>query len=217
MWLSIGLCWKITKIRTTPVLVSYSKQAQHSQTRGICFYGVGELSFCQSVGLWRAPLVNGRCERRGWESFSAGEFNFWKLHCTSNEESKLDETWYRRSCGRCVPGTCLHGVQLQYLSWKLGVGVCPCPVSPNSVLGQCEVNSLVKPTKLFLLDGIIFTEVSGHRSGLTCVSRKNASDTGRDQRCNISTGSDGGGGERNIWTNDDLGRGYRIGIQSTWT
>ena len=30
-WLNIGLSWKITKIRTNPVLVSHPKQVQHSQ------------------------------------------------------------------------------------------------------------------------------------------------------------------------------------------
>jgi len=40
IWLNIGLPWKITKIRTTTVLVSHPKQVKASPKTGFCFYCV---------------------------------------------------------------------------------------------------------------------------------------------------------------------------------
>jgi len=48
IWLNIGLCWKITKIRTIPVLVSYPKQVWHSPKTGVLFL------------LWRLKYLTGR-------------------------------------------------------------------------------------------------------------------------------------------------------------
>ena len=38
IWLNIGLCWKFSKIRTTPVLLSHPEQVKHSPKRVFCFY-----------------------------------------------------------------------------------------------------------------------------------------------------------------------------------
>jgi len=48
MWPNIGLSWKITKIRTTSVLVSYPKQLKHSPERGFCVYSL-HLSMCSPL------------------------------------------------------------------------------------------------------------------------------------------------------------------------
>jgi len=81
MWLNMGLCWKITNIRTTPVLVSYPKQVQHSPKWrfSLCcvwlFGGRGLNSSTKIARLW-LNLVPGRSRAhvlrhaiRGWRGF----------------------------------------------------------------------------------------------------------------------------------------------------
>jgi len=46
MWLNIDLSWKITKIRTIPVLVSQPKLVQDPLERGLCFYCRGTCFYC---------------------------------------------------------------------------------------------------------------------------------------------------------------------------
>jgi len=52
MWLNLGLCWRITKIGTTSVSVSYPKQVKHSLKREFSFCCVGYQVNTRVEGHW---------------------------------------------------------------------------------------------------------------------------------------------------------------------
>jgi len=63
MWLNIGLSWKITKIRATPVLVLHPKQVQNSLKQVFRFYRdfiwseMNNIFFDKSI-VWKATWVS---------------------------------------------------------------------------------------------------------------------------------------------------------------